>query len=340
LNLFSYDSAAPEELIDAAKTKKRSQLTSGRSPNIPTIGVIIPTLNEEQTIGEILDKVKGIRLPAYTSTLVIDGGSTDHTLDICKRKNVDVIVQRGKGKGSAMREAVNKIDSDLLVFIDGDGTYPAENMSSLVMPLLEDKADMVVGSRIKRQKGSVGGFNSVGNKIFNRAINFALGSSVTDSLSGYRTLRRETFNELVLFSDRFEIEVEITVEAIAKGLRILEVPITYGTRTGSKTKLNPLSDGANIARSLLFILMNVNPLKFFGAISLIFFALALYPSYFVIIEKFTTGEVVSIPSVLLSLFLFVIGVMSIVVGLLSELVVRSRRRLEHMISKCYRKTGT
>lgn len=328
-----------EELFDVDKTRTGNQLSPGKSHHIPTIGVIIPTLNEEQTIGETLDKVKAVKLPAFVSALVIDGGSTDRTLEICRGKNVDVIVQRGKGKGSAMREAVNKIDTDMLVFIDGDGTYPVERMSSLVMPLLEDRADMVVGSRNKRQKGSVGGFNAVGNKIFNRAINFAMGSSVTDSLSGYRALRRETFNELVLFSDRFEIEVEITVEAIAKGLRIMEVPITYGTRAGSETKLNPLSDGANIARSLLFILMNVNPLKFFGLISLIFFALALYPSYFVMVEKFTTGEVVSIPSVLLSLFLFVTGVMSIVVGLLSELVVRSRRRLEYMINKCYQSSS-
>jgi len=310
-------------------------LTSKTS--LPKIEVIIPTLNEEQTIEEILDDIMNVKLAASISILVIDGGSSDHTLDICRKRNVDVVQQKGKGKGNAMREAVNHTDADLVVFIDGDGTYPVIDMSLLIMPLLEGKADMVIGSRIsgKRQKGAIGGFNALGNKIFNRTINFAMGSSVTDSLSGYRALHRETFNELVLFSDRFEIEVEITVEAIARGLRILEIPIRYGVRRGSKTKLDPIHDGTNIGRSLLFILMNVNPLKFFGLISLSFFAIAFYPAYFILYEKITMGEIVSIPAVILSSLLFVTGVFSLVVGLLSELVVRSRRRLEHLIKKKY-----
>ena len=337
MNQFVYDRPIPssKEFVDGKNIKSDSKHTSRSSRSSPTIQIIIPTLNEEQTIEELIDKTMTLQMPAVVSVLVIDGGSTDNTLDICKRKNVEVMIQRGTGKGSAMREAVNHTTADVVVFIDGDGTYPADDMSLLVTPLLEDKADMVVGARVKskRKKDSIVGFNSIGNKIFNKAINFAMRTSVTDSLSGYRALRRATFNELVLFSDRFEIEVEITVEAIARGLRILEVPIDYEIRKGSKTKLDPLHDGSNIARSLLFILMNVSPLKFFGIISLIFFAIALYPSYFVLLEKFTTGEVVSIPAVLLSSLLFVTSGMSIVVGLLSELVVRSRRRLEYMINK-------
>jgi dolichol-phosphate mannosyltransferase len=297
--------------------------------------VIIPTLNEAETIGDLIDKVKEVELPAKVSIFVIDGGSSDDTLEICKRKHVKFMVQRRKGKGNAMREAVDHVEGEVIVFIDGDGTYPVKDLSSLVMPLLEDKADMVVGSRTRdrRQKGSIVGFNALGNRIFNRAINFALKSSVTDSLSGYRALRRRTFKELILFTDRFEIEVEMTVEALAKGMRILEVPINYGIRKGSKTKLDPLNDGARIARSLLFILMNVNPLKFFGLISLSFFIVGSYPAYYVIHERITMGEIISIPAVILSSLLFVTGTISLVVGLLSELVVRSRRRLEYLMKK-------
>jgi glycosyltransferase involved in cell wall biosynthesis len=318
-----------------SQERERDQNLISTTHAWPTIQVIIPTLNEEESIGGVIDKVTSLELNALVSVIVIDGGSTDSTLDICRRKKVNTIIQRGRGKGNAMREAVHLSSAEYVVFIDGDGTYSVDDLPALLSPLLEGKADMVVGSRNrdKMQKGSIDRLNMLGNNIFNRSINFAMRSAVTDSLSGYRALRREIFNELVLFSDRFEIEVEITVEAIAKGFRILEVPITYKVRNGSKTKLDPISDGSNIARSLLFILMNVNPLKFFGLISLIFFASAMYPAYFVIVEKFTTGEVVSIPSVLLSSLLFVSAVMSVVVGLLSELVVRSRRRLEYMINK-------
>ncbi len=302
-----------------------------------SVAIIIPTLNEEPTIGDLIDKIKLLNVDLKLSILVVDGGSTDNTLDICRRKNVKFIIQKGKGKGNAMREAVDQTDADIVVFIDGDGTYSVIEIESLLEPLLEYKYDMVVGSRIlggsKREKGSIAGFNVLGNTIFNKTINFAMKSSITDSLSGYRALYTKTFKELILFSDSFEIEVEMTVEALAKGFKILEVPISYSVRKGSYTKLNPLNDGIRIAKSLLFILMNVNPLKFFGMISLAFFAVGMYPGLYVLNEKIFTGEIVSMPSVVFSSLLFVTGIISLVVGLLSELVVRSRRRIEYLITR-------
>lgn len=312
-------------------------MTSQTTPNNNKIRVqvIIPTLNEEQTIGQLVDSIGLLDLPLGISVLVIDGGSTDSTLDICRRKNVKYLIQRGKGKGNAMREAVDQTDAEIIVFIDGDGTYSASDMGSMLKALLEDKSDMIVGSRFlrKENKGSVAALNVAGNKIFNRTINFAMKSSITDSLSGYRALYTKTFRKLILFSNSFEIEVEMTVEALAKGLRVLEVPITYGVRKGSSTKLNPVGDGIKIGRTLLFILMNVNPLKFFGLVSLAFFIVGLYPAAYVLHEKMTTGAIVSMPSVVFSSLLFVTGTISLVVGLLSELVVNSRRRLEYLISK-------
>jgi dolichol-phosphate hexosyltransferase len=201
---------------------------------------------------------------------------------------------------------------------------------------LDDSADIVVGSRVmgKREKGAIVAFNSIGNNLFNRSINFAMSSSITDSLSGYRALYRKTFKDLVLFSGSFDIEVEMTVEALAKGYRILEIPIGYGKRiSSSKTKLHPINDGIQIAKTLLFILMNVNPLKFFGIISLGFFIVGMYPAAYVLNEKIIMGEIVSMPSVVFSSLLFVTGTISLVVGLMSELVVRSRRRLEYLITK-------
>jgi dolichol-phosphate hexosyltransferase len=305
----------------------------------PIIKVIIPTINEEQTIRDIIKDIQAFVSPKISniSILVIDGGSTDKTIDICKEENVTVVMQKGVGKGIAMREAADQTDADILVFIDGDGTYSVSDLELLLDPLLDNKADMAVGSRTlgQREKGSISFINRIGNRIFNKAINFAMKSShITDSLSGYRAVTKKTFGELVLFSEKFDIEVEMTVEALAKGFRIIEVPISYKIRKkGSGTKLDPLDDGLKIARTLLFILMNVNPLKFFGIISLVFFAIGVFPAAYVLHEKITTGEIVSMPSVVFSSLLFVTGTISIVVGLLSELVVTSRRRIEHLINK-------
>lgn len=274
-----------------------------------------------------------------TSIVVIDGGSTDRTIEICKGENIKYILQKTKGKGSAMREAVEQSYADVVVFIDGDGTYSPSDLASVLEPLLDDRADMVVGARVasKREKSSISTINRVGNNLFNRTINFAMNSTITDSLSGYRALYRKTFRDLVLFSNSFEIEVEMTVEALAKGYRVLEVPVRYGLRKGSRTKLNPVADGIKIGRTLIFILMNVNPLKFFGVISLAFIIGSLYPGGLVLYEKITTGNITSIPSVVFSSLLLVTGTISFVVGMVSELVVRSRRRLEYLINRKFEK---
>lgn len=299
------------------------------------IEIIIPTLNEEKTIEELINNIRSCLLPIELSILVIDGGSTDRTVDICKSRNVRFLVQKGKGKGNAMREAVDHSEADIVVFIDGDGTYSPSDLGLLLEPLLNGKSDMVVGSRLlgKRQRGAISIFHTLGNKLFNRAINFAMKSSITDSLSGYRALYKKTFSDLILFSDSFEIEVEMTVEALAKGYKVLEVPINYSIRKGSDTKLDPFGDGIKISRTLLFILMNVNPLKFFVIISLGFFAIGLWSATYPLYEKITYGEITSIPAAVLSALLFVGGTLSIVVGMVSELVVRSRRRLEHLINR-------
>ena len=299
------------------------------------VEIIIPTLNEEGTIREILQSIRAQTLPVEVSVLVIDGGSTDHTVDICKKENVKVIRQKSKGKGRAMKEAAEYSNAHVLVFIDGDGTYSISDLRSLLEPILSDEADMVVGSRMmgEREEGSMSLFNTLGNKLFNGAINFALHSKVTDSLTGYRAIRKSMFDDLVLFSDNFEIEVEITVDSLAKGYRIYEVPIKYGKRKGSPTKLHPLNDGMKIARTLFFILMNVSPIKFFSIISLVFFIAGLNPAIYVLNEKITTGDIVHMPSVVFASLLFVTGALSLVIGLVSELIVRSRRRLEYLISK-------
>lgn len=300
-----------------------------------SVEVIIPTLNEEDTIGALIESIKSIKLSNKFSIMVIDGGSTDNTVKICNESNVQAIRQKGRGKGVAMRESVDHTNADIIVFLDGDGTYSASDLQAMIDPILDDRADMVVGSRIlgKMEKGAITRFNMIGNSMFNRTINFALKSKVTDSLTGYRALRRDAFKNLVLFSRSFEIEVEMTVEALAKGYRVLEIPIKYGNRVNSKTKLNPVNDGLRIARALLFISMNVNPLKFFGLFTLGFILVGLIPATQAIYEKVVFGEITSIPSVILTVLLFVSAAISLVIGMLSELVVRSRHRIEYLISK-------
>lgn len=305
------------------------------------VEVIIPTLNEGASIGEVIRDIKDLNftLPVQLSILVVDGGSTDNTLDVCKNENINLIMQRGRGKGSAMRQVVEASHADILVFMDGDGTYSPSDLELLLRPLLDGTADMVVGARTMRNsnKRAVTRLNRVGNKMFNESINFALGSSVSDSLSGYRAMYRKVFDDFILFSDEFEIEVEITVEGLANGLRIVEVPVDYRERKElARTKLHPYRDGVKIGRALLFILMNVNPLKFFGLIALSFFIVGLYPATLVLYEKAVLGDIIHIPSVIFASLLFVMSAISLVLGSISELIVKSRKRSEYLIRRAIR----
>ena len=126
-----------------------------------SIAIIIPTLNEEPTIGELIDNIHSLNISPKPIILIVDGGSIDNTVGICKKKNTKIIVQRRKGKGSAIREAVDQIVEDIIIFIDGDGTYSIPEIELLLKPLLEDRADMVVGSRIH-------GDSKKGKGIYNR----------------------------------------------------------------------------------------------------------------------------------------------------------------------------
>jgi len=300
-----------------------------------TVEIIIPTLNEANNIGEIVRDIRSQVLSVKLSILVTDAGSTDRTVEICAKENVKVIRRKKKGKGSGMKEAVEYSTADIIVFIDGDGTYQISDLGKLLEPLLKDEADMVIGSRFKgrREKGSISTFNTIGNKIFNKSINFAMKSMITDSQSGYRALTRKLFQELVLFSENFEIEVEMIVEALAKGYRVMEVPISYRKRRNSETKLNPLNDGVRIGKTLFFIIMNVRPILFFSILSGIIFGIGAYPVAFVLYEKVVLGEIIHIPAVIFASVLIITGIIVLVLGMLSELIVRSRRRMEFLISR-------
>lgn len=300
--------------------------------NKQSITIIVPTLNEGGSIRKVLNDIPQEICGCQIKTIVIDGGSSDDTMEIVKECGVRAIKQKTRGKGAAMKEAVRFVDTDLIVFIDGDETYPLDKLESIVKPVIDKNADMTVGKRIKRNKvDSIPIVNRLGNKLFNSMINLSMKSNVTDSLSGYRAMYTQVFKELLLFSDGFEIEVEMTVEALSRGYKIIEVPIEYGERNDTESKLNSSTDGIKIGKTLFFITMNIRPLLFFSLFSLIFFGIGMYPASLVIYEKVILGEVMHLPSVILASLLIMTGIIILVLGVISEMLVRTRRRIEYLI---------
>jgi glycosyltransferase involved in cell wall biosynthesis len=222
------------------------QKTSTRKKEIVCI---IPTLNECDTVVEVIRKAR--QFTPYI--VVVDGHSKDDTCDRAKQAGADIIYQEGKGKGWALRTAFKQVHSDIYVTIDGDATYDARELINLVQPIIDDRADMVVGSRLKgcMEPGSISKVNKIGNNLFNFLINHMFNGEISDSQSGFRAITDHAVRQLNLTSHDFEVETEITIKALKAGLRIKEIPISYSRRRGTKSKLNSFKDGSRILKTIL-----------------------------------------------------------------------------------------
>jgi len=245
-----------------------------------SVCVLIPTLNEEDSIGDVID---GFIKEGFDNILVIDGNSTDRTREIAENKGAKVIIQSGKGKGQAVSEAFQILNDDIIVLIDGDGTYLPSEAKDLIKPIEKGTAEHVIGNRFARfEKGAFTRMNLIGNKILNFFFRLSYGIELHDILSGYRALKKEVYKNVELKKEGFEVETELTVESLARGFRIIEVPVTYKKREG-KTKLNPIKDGFRIATTIYSLIKRYSPARYFYFIGLLLifagFLLGIYVTY-------------------------------------------------------------
>ena len=247
------------------------------------VTIIIPTLNEEEGIGKVIDAFKE---QGYTNIFVIDGNSRDRTRDIAKEKGVTVVVQSGKGKGQAVAEAFSLVNSEVVVLIDGDGTYDPYDIEKMLEPIRKGIADHVIGNRLlKYEDGAFTRLNVTGNKILNWLFRFMYGVELYDILSGYRALTKDVYKNVNLTKHGFEVEVELTVETLANGFKITEVPINYHRRHG-KTKLSPLGDGFRIGKAIMEMLVRYNPAKYLYFLGGLFLLLGIITGVYVVVEWF------------------------------------------------------
>lgn len=178
--------------------------------------------------------------------VVVDGNSTDTTVSIARQHDVEVIFDRGVGKGQALRLAFNHVKDDV-VFLDVDGTYPVELIPDFISAL--DKFDLVVGERVEFTGDALPRILLLGDAV-SRGLFQLLYSSRVDNLSGMRSIRRQALSRMALESDDFGIETEITAKAVRLGLNICRIPITYKARTGN-SKFRPVHDGAIVLKSMI-----------------------------------------------------------------------------------------
>ena len=219
------------------------------------LSVVIPIFNEEPTIGDVITRLKATmrQISLKYELIVVDDFSTDRSLEISKSHSARVYsLNQHMGKGCALRVGFSNAKGEIIATIDSDGSHQPEELGLLLMPILRDQADFVIGSRFLDQKPvSAKKLNAIGVRLFNALIKVFTRVGFTDSQSGYRAMKSEIVKNLHLVSGGYEIESEMLVKTARKGYRVKEVPISFEQRTYGRSRLDPIVDGFRILLSIV-----------------------------------------------------------------------------------------
>ena len=200
------------------------------------LAVVVPAMNEGATIGELLDRIAGVEVPGHKLfTLVVDDGSSDSTGEISRGRGATVVRhERNMGLGAAVRTGLRSAveeGADLVAYLDADLEYYPEDIPRLVEPILEGRADYVLGSRFKGESGVRGmkAYRWLGNHVFTALLVLLTRRPITDGQTGMRAFSREAAANAEIIHDYNYAQV-LTLDLVRKGHRLVEVPIRYRLR--------------------------------------------------------------------------------------------------------------
>lgn len=296
------------------------------------IAILIPCYNEAKTIAKVVTDFKAALPEAVI--YVYDNNSTDHTDEIARQAGAVVRYEHRQGKGAVIRSMFRDIDARCYIMIDGDDTYPAVHAAQMADKILSGNADMVVGDRLsstyftenKRR------FHNTGNKTVRALINFLFKNNVRDIMTGYRAFSYLFVKTFPVLSQGFEIETEMTIHALDKNMHIENVIVDYRDRPeGSQSKLNTVSDGIRVIKTIFKLFKNYRPMFFFGSIAVILLLLSLGFFIPVMVQYLKTGLVPRFPTLIVSGFSALAAIQSYFSGLILN-VLKSQNRQQFEIT--------
>ena len=230
------------------------------------VTIVIPTLNEEKAIEKVLEELFALGLH---NLMIIDGYSSDRTVEVARRYHVTVILQHGKGKAGALRTAIENVRTPYMLVMDGDYTYDPSCVGRFIQHI--HSYDEIIGARPLDNREYMTHLHKIGNEIITKTFNILMGTSLSDVCSGMYMLRTERAKDIHLSTTGFEVEAEIAAQIASSG-KITEVPINYRRRIG-KQKLSTWKHGFKILNSVLKLARSYNPGVFYsiiGSIALLF----------------------------------------------------------------------
>ena len=292
------------------------------------IAVLIPCYNESLTIEKVVSDYKEA-LPEAT-IYVYDNNSSDHTDELARKAGAKVVYEYRQGKGNVIRSMFRDIDAECYLMIDGDDTYPAENAREMVDLVLNKGVDMVIGDRLSSTYFTENKrpFHNMGNRVVRGLINHLFHSNVKDIMTGYRAFSRLFVKSFPVLSKGFEIETEMTIHALDKNFLLEEIPVTYRDRPeGSESKLNTVSDGMKVLKTIASLFRDYKPLLFFSCASIICLLLGIGFFVPVFVSYIHTGLVEKIPTIIVSGVVFTVGILLWICGLILDVVVKKHRQL-------------
>ena len=272
------------------------------------ITVGIPAYNEENNISKIIKKLQKIT----NKIIVCDDGSSDSTAKIAKEMGALVIQhEKNLGYGSAIRSIFLKareVNSESLITLDSDGQHRIEDIQTILKPLQNKEADLVIGSRFLNDDGkNVPSYRKVGIKILTKLANTSLDQNITDSQSGFRGYSQEIIQNITPSESGMGVSNEILIKASKQGLKIVEVPIII-LYDGNTSTHNPISHGTSVLISTLKFISMEHPLKFYGIPGIAFLLIGLVFLIFTI-HLFTETRQILLSSA-------IIGVGSVIFGII------------------------
>ena len=277
------------------------------------ISVVIPAHNEEEAAGAVLDELIEILAGQAYEIIVVDDCSTDNTAKIVREKEVKLIQhQQNIGYGAAIKTGIKKATNDLILIIDGDGSYPVKAIPELLKEV--DQYDLVVGARTGKEV-NIQLYRRPAKWFLSQLANYLSETKIPDLNSGMRIFRRKDVEKILnILPNKFSFTTTMTLAYHTTGLLVKYVPINYYKRAG-KSKIKPFKDGFNFIMLIFRTITYFNPLKVFLPVGFAFFVAAIFVFLY---SALFLGRFMDVTTIVL----VVAAIQTVLFGLLADLVVR------------------